>query len=415
MEYLAKIIKGERSKNKQFWRYTFLDLKTHETDWFISNYRIGYPLNVPGKLELGWDKNRKYKLYQHFKQNEINLTEEEEEILFYSQEQTELDTKRLAKDLARKKKAELEARQISKLRKEGYSWDWIAEFHEVSKRDIRRKKKPSIKPLQKTGRKRTIDRKDRYYLLTYLADKRATLQEMSDYLFEKRNKRISTSTIYLELKRIKYSYQVIPYRHPQQKANLPEVIEFMERINELPQHLILSTDESGHPLNLASRRGWGLKGQKIADHKPSYGTNYSLILLIRNIEKGGVIHWELVKETVNAEIFTNFLSKVELPSEEKYYLLLDNIRFHKSVKVKEILESKNIKPKYIVASNPYLNPVEEVFNVIKQYVRKQRPRTGEELGIAVSKIVSILQEQDLRKYFKDSLDFDFIWKNGQEF
>ncbi len=66
----------------------------------------------------------------------------------------------------------------------------------------------------------------------------------------------------------------------------------------------------------------------------------------------------------------NFLSRVELPSEEKYYLLLDNISFHKSIAVKEILASKNIEPRYIVVSNPYLNPVEEVFNVIKQYVKK---------------------------------------------
>jgi hypothetical protein len=73
-----------------------------------------------------------------------------------------------------------------------------------------------------------------------------------------------------------------------------------------------------------------------------------------------------------------------------------------------LLTSKNIEPRYIVASNPYLNPIEEVFNVIKQYVRRQKPTTEEELRIAVSKIISILQEQDLTKYFKDCLDFDFI-------
>ena len=415
MEYLAKIIKEEKSRNRQFRRYTFLDLKTGETDWFISNYRIGRPFDVPGKLELSWDKNERYKLYDRFEQDEVNLTEEEEEVLFYSQEQTELDTKRLAKDLVRRKKAELEARQIAKLRQKGYSWNEVANFFEVSKRDIRRKRNPNIKPLQKAGRKRIIDRKDRYFLISYLSDYRATLKEMSDYLFEKVNKRISTSTIYLELKRIKYSYQVIPYRHPKQKQNLLEVIEFMERVNQLPQHLILSTDESGHPLNLASRRGWGPAGDKISDFKPSYGTNYSLILVIRNTEKEGIIHWELVKDTVNTEIFTNFLTNIKLSNEERHYLLLDNIAFHKSIKVKEVLANKNIEPRYIVASNPYLNPVEEVFNVIKQYVRKQRPRTGEELGIAVSKIISILQKEDLRKHFKDCLDFDFIWKSGQEF
>jgi transposase len=92
-------------------------------------------------------------------------------------------------------------------------------------------------------------------LLSYLFTKRATLKEMSDYLHEKRGKRFSESTIFLELKRIKYSYQVIPYRHPQQKRNLAEVIEFMERVNELSPRQILSTDESGHPLNLTPRRG----------------------------------------------------------------------------------------------------------------------------------------------------------------
>jgi len=87
---------------------------------------------------------------------------------------------------------------------------------------------------------------------------------------------------------------------------------------------------------------------------------------------------------------------------------LDNIRFHHAKRIKEILESKNIEPRYIVASNPYLNPTELVFNVIKQYVRKQRPRTEEELRSAVSKITNELNQQDLRKYFKDCLDFDFI-------
>jgi transposase len=111
---------------------------------------------------------------------------------------------------------------------------------------------------------------------------------------------------------------------------------------------------------------------------------------------------------VNAEVFANFLSNIKLPNEKKYYILLDNIRFHKSVKVKELLTSKNIEPRYIVASNPYLNPIEEVFNVIKQYVRKQKPTTEEGLTIAVSKIINILQGEDLTNYFNDRLDFDFI-------
>jgi hypothetical protein len=32
MDYLAKIIKAERGKNKQFWIHTFLDIKTGKED-----------------------------------------------------------------------------------------------------------------------------------------------------------------------------------------------------------------------------------------------------------------------------------------------------------------------------------------------------------------------------------------------
>lgn len=301
---------------------------------------------------------------------------------------------------------------IEGLKKAGVPYKEIAKGLKRSDRMIRYWRKPITKSLQRVGPKRKFDRKCLFHLILSIQNKKAkTQREMADYVFEKTGERFCDATISLILKKIKYTYQVIPYRHPQQKQNLIEVVEFMERANKLPPRQILATDESGHPLNLALKRGWGPKGEKIADFKPSYGTNYSLILLIRNVEKGGIIHWELVKDAVNTEVFADFLSRVELPDEETYYLLMDNIRFHHAKKIKEILANKNIEPRYIVASNPYLNPTELAFNVIKQYVRKQRPRTEEELRSAISEIVNELNQQDLRKYFKDCLDFDFIWKD----
>ncbi|CAG8848358.1 4592_t:CDS:1, partial [Racocetra persica] len=81
------------------------------------------------------------------------------------------------------------------------------------------------------------------------------LKEMVDYVLEKTGEEFCMASISLILKKIKYSHQVIPYRHPQQKSNLPEVIQFMERANKLPPRQILATDESGHPLNLALKKG----------------------------------------------------------------------------------------------------------------------------------------------------------------
>jgi len=121
---------------------------------------------------------------------------------------------------------------------------------------VRYWRKPLVKPLQKVGAKRKFDRKCLFHLLFSIQNRKVkTLREMSDYVFSKTNKRFCVATISLVLKKIKYSYQTVPYRHPQQKQNLAEVIEFMERINKLLSKQILSTDESGFPLNLALRKG----------------------------------------------------------------------------------------------------------------------------------------------------------------
>jgi len=53
---------------------------------------------------------------------------------------------------------------------------------------------------------------------------------------------------------------------------------------------LLATDESGFPLNLAPRRGYAPEGHKVISHRPAWGTNYSLLLLIQNTSRKGIIN-----------------------------------------------------------------------------------------------------------------------------
>jgi len=145
----------------------------------------------------------------------------------------------------------------------------------------------------------------------------------------------------------------------------------------------------------------------------------------------------VVGGTVDALEFHNFLREVILPTNNKYHLLMDNVSFHKHVgKYKEYKEkdlsfrnfpieyqktglptapkylaNRNIKAEFITPYFPQLNPVEELFNVIKAYVREQEPRTYEELKEVIAKKINILQGEDMSVYFKDCLDYDDILKN----
>ena len=421
MEYFAKIIKTERSKNKQFWRYTFLDLKTNETDCFINNYSLKYISGLPGKLKLAWDKSNKYKIYQDFNQDLQELSNqkgfEEEEWIDWWEEDLDKENQGLVGLFTKRPIKHEHQDYVDFINILHYKllvpWKEIAAAEKRTDRALRYRREKITKSFQKVGRKRIMDRKAIFHLIRSIQTEEAkTLKEMANYVAKNTDKKPSKSTIHLTLERIGYSYQAIHYRNPQQKQNLTEVIDFIEEVNKLPQqHLILSTDESGFPLNLARKKAWGIKGKKITRFKTHYATNYTLLLMIRNTDRGGIIHWELFKGAVNTEIFANFINNVKLPTNEKYYLLLDKLKVHEAKKVEKALKNKNIESRFIVAANPWSNPIEEVFHVIKKYVESQEPRTYEKLWDVVNKIINEINQQGLTKYFKDCLDFDFVYKS----
>jgi transposase len=62
---------------------------------------------------------------------------------------------------------------------------------------------------------------------------------------------------------------------------------------------------------------------------------------------------------------------------------MDNLSAHKATKscqklglttIEELLGSKNIEIIFLPSYTPEINPVEKIFNIIRQYVEKGRPR-----------------------------------------
>jgi hypothetical protein len=193
----------------------------------------------------------------------------------------------------------------------------------------------------------------------------------------------------------------------------------------------LALDECGFKLNEAPRYGYARQGFRANSRKPGQRReHYTLIICVRNINKQAVISYKLIKNEkkktkdkksdkekikkgTNALAFYNFLKDMELPTNEKYYLLLDNSPIHYTTKeleklglsIEELARQKNIILVYLPRYTPELNPAEEIFNVIKGYIRKFKPRTEEELKMSVEKVIAILNQQDLTNYFKDCFNY----------
>lgn len=211
---------------------------------------------------------------------------------------------------------------------------------------------------------------------------------------------------------------------------MEKVKRFLTHNYWLSSHnFLLAMDECGFNLGEAPRYAWSRKGLRAIIPRPGQrGHNYTLILCIQNINRQGVISYKLIenerggkKKGTNALDFYNYLKDINLPTNEKHYLLLDNAKIHYTTKklrelglsIEELVFQKNVVLKYLPSHSPELNPAEKCFNNIRHNIEKSRPRTYEELKLVIDKEIAKLQQQDLIKYFQSCFDyFKTILKSG---
>ena len=171
--------------------------------------------------------------------------------------------------------------------------------------------------------------------------------------------------------------------YAEQSKYAKEIKEFTEiTIPSLSQSQILAMDECSFRLNEAPRFGYSEKGSKAVRRRPGKrGSNHTLVLCVTNVGEKGVVHYELIEKGIKTKSFHEFLTKLNLPADEKHYLLLDNLPVHKATDscrklklstIRELLTSKNIEPIYLPSYTPQLNPVELCFNNIRHNIEKSR-------------------------------------------
>jgi hypothetical protein len=67
--------------------------------------------------------------------------------------------------------------------------------------------------------------------------------------------------------------------------------------------------------------------------------------------------------------------------------------------IKEQMAKKNMEVRFITAYAPMLNSAELCFNLLRQQTEKQKPRSYKDIKGAIEKVVELLNQKDLSKYF----------------
>ena len=145
--------------------------------------------------------------------------------------------------------------------------------------------------------------------------------------------------------------------------------EFQEIIKDIPKDKLVFIDESGIEDNACPERGWSRKGarcygEKIYQHKRR-------VSMIAGLRDKQIIAPVVFEGTCNKDFFEEYVGTILVP-ELKFgqIVVMDNINFHKSLKVKELIEGVGCKILFLPTYSPDFNPIEHYWFKIKHKIRK---------------------------------------------
>jgi transposase len=200
-----------------------------------------------------------------------------------------------------------------------------------------------------------------------------TKKEMMIKIFNKFNVKIHNKKLSLIYKKLNLTKKKAKKRIAKDENFIDTISEartkFINNINTIDKDKIISIDETGINNVLNNLFGYSEKGHDInIPISNKKNKNNSIIIALTT---SGIIHYDIHQESINADIFYNFIMKVISKLKEKNYIFLfDNIKFHQN---KELLNLISINGhQYIFTPNysPDLNPIENVNGILKQTVDK---------------------------------------------
>lgn len=167
-------------------------------------------------------------------------------------------------------------------------------------------------------------------------------------------------------------------------------------------------DEAGANLQMHPRYGRAPGAQRAKISAPYHRGHYMTIL--GAISLHGIECLSYTEGSGNTEVFNHFieqdLCKILTSG---HVVVMDNVSFHKSEKIRSFIEAKGAKLIYSPPYSPEFNPIEEMWSKVKTLLRKFAARTKKTFKAAITKALHAVTEKDLLGWFDHAgyIDQDF--------
>ena len=147
--------------------------------------------------------------------------------------------------------------------------------------------------------------------------------------------------------------------------------KYLAEIEGLPAESLVYIDESGIDHQIIKENCWTQKGNKVIGERSGKSRERtSVIAALNGDEIKAPIRFS---GTANTDLFLYWVEKVLVPVLKRgQTVIMDNCSIHKSLKVKELIESAGCFIKYLPPYSPDFNPIENYWAVMKKHIKKIR-------------------------------------------
>lgn len=169
-------------------------------------------------------------------------------------------------------------------------------------------------------------------------------------------------------------------------------------MKEQDANAFVFVDECGSNLALTPLYARAPKGERARDNVPrNRGKNTTLIA---SLSLEGLGASMILEGASNAVAFEAYVEHILVPSLRRgQVVVMDNLRVHKSARVRHLLEEAGCELLFLPAYSPDCSPIEEMFSKVKAFLRRMRARTREALEEAIAQALLTVTVQDAQGWF----------------
>lgn len=225
-----------------------------------------------------------------------------------------------------------------------------------------------------------------------------SIKDLKKMLFEKHDVDISYRALRRALKSRDYVQKCATETVILTPAHIKARLEFVKKNKKRDWKKVIFSDEATFQLGPQTKRLWAKKGQTRKIPKMKFPTK---IMVWGAISYEKKLNLQVCVGILKSDNYQGILNRSLIPflrseATSDHVFMQDNAPIHKSRSTLAFLNSKNVNLLDWPPCSPDLNPIENVWKMMKDVVHKKRPKTKIQLEAAIKSAWAELDQEKIK-------------------